>query len=295
MHSGENTSQNAKKLLWEALLDSFHCQKVLSFRLPSRPFHPRAAFLGVSGLQSLTEKSIPSSRGWPFKHVQTAVTRPSHLSWLAQPHLTSVGLDSYSLLLSGHPPLTALLSVKTAHTRAHTWVCADLNPGPLRAGGGAWGRRRPQSPGAVLPGALPRKPRLPAVAAGSRSGARPPRGPPLPGACSSSSGPRRCPSRTPGDASPRRPRAPWRALQGPRLPTPSGRHRQLRSTGPTRPPPTSPCPRGSRDRQLARAPGNGSSLRIVATSPPGRNWEEENYHSQNAAGREARPVKTQGF
>ena len=37
MHGGENTSPNGKKLLWEALPDSSHCQKVLSFRLPSAP------------------------------------------------------------------------------------------------------------------------------------------------------------------------------------------------------------------------------------------------------------------
>lgn len=34
-------------------------------------------------------------------------------------------------------------------------------------------------------------------------------------------------------------------------------------------------------------------LRVLATSVPGRNQEEENYHSQNSAGREPRPVKTQ--
>lgn len=111
-HGGQNTSQSARQLLREAALDSSHCQKVLSFRLPFRSFYPRAAFFWMSGLESLTEKSIPSSRGWPFKQrADSCHSRPSHLS-LSPPHLTSTELDFYPLPLPGHTPLTALGSAQ---------------------------------------------------------------------------------------------------------------------------------------------------------------------------------------
>lgn len=89
-----------------------------SFLSPAfRPL-PSAGSLRMSGLQRLTEKSIPSSRGWwPFKQrADSCHSRPSQ-PWLSQPHLTSMGPDCYSLPLPGRPPLTALLSVQE---RVHT-------------------------------------------------------------------------------------------------------------------------------------------------------------------------------
>lgn len=65
-----------------------------------------------------------------------AVTRGRVISPRFLNHTTSKGRGSYSLLLLGHAPLIALLSVQES---AHTWVCADLNPGPPRAQGGSLG------------------------------------------------------------------------------------------------------------------------------------------------------------
>lgn len=125
------------------------------------------------------------------------------------------------------------------------------------------GRRSCRSP--------PRETPTPRSRSRSRPSGAPQRGPPLPGACSFSSGPRRCPSRTRGDASPRRPRAPWRGLWGPRRPAGSECHRQLRSTSPAR---------AHQARVLAdRATSDSLQrlgivvLRVLATSVRGRNWK----------------------
>lgn len=76
---------------------------------------------------------------------------------------------------------------------------------------------------------------------------------------------------------------------GPRGPADSGCHRKLPGTG------RAPA---HRPRVFA-GHLTGDSLRrlgmvVSATGVPGKNAEEEDYHSQNAAGREPRPVRTQG-
>lgn len=115
--------------------------------------------------------------------------------------------------------------------------------------------------------------------------------PPSPGACSSSSGPRRCPNRTRGDAPPRRPREPWRGLWGPSgSPALAVTDSSGAPAGP-RPPAPRPCGHVTGD-SLGRL-GIVVSL-VLGTGQPGRNLKEENYHSQNAAGRAPRPVKTRG-
>lgn len=101
-----------------------------------------------------------------------------------------------------------------------------------------------------------------------RRRARPPCGLPLPGACSSFSGPRRCPNRTWGDASPRRPRAPCRGL---------GDKGDQRARGvtdscgaPAGPRPPAPRPCGPRDQRFAQASGSRSSESLA----PECTWKE---------------------
>lgn len=144
MHGGENTSQNGKKLLWEALPDSSHCQKVLSFRLPSAPSIRGQPSSGCQASKPPREIYSLFQRLALQTRADSCHSQPSHLSWLSQPHLTSVGLDSYSLLLPGQPPLTALLSVKES---AHLCPHVGLRKFEPRASESRWGSlRAPAAP-----------------------------------------------------------------------------------------------------------------------------------------------------
>jgi hypothetical protein len=110
---------------------------------------------------------------------------------------------------SGPPSPNLVVSTKKhTHTLAHTWVPEDLNPGPPRA---LCRSPQPAVTGAALAQSLPLESHS---CSGSRPRTHPRPRPPLPGACSSSSGPRRCPSWTRGDASPQRPHVPWLGLWG---------------------------------------------------------------------------------
>lgn len=134
----------------KTLLYSSHCHKVISFRLPFCPYHRRAAFLWASGLRRPTENPFPLPPGGPLNTCRQLSLKASQPSPLSQPHLTSIGLDLHFLTLPDHPPLIGPLKCKKAHTRAHRWVGADLNPGPRRT--------RRGSCGAVLAVAMPRMP-----------------------------------------------------------------------------------------------------------------------------------------
>lgn len=202
-------------------MNSSHGKKVLPFLsacllAPSNGAQP--------GLWSATGKTAPSSLSGPQK------TR-GQLSLALQSSLfTSASACDIHCAPLPAPPSQFALASAGRQTLAHTWVWEDLNPGPREA-------RELRSHGAALAGAsltgeaqLLQPQRVPV------DPARPPPEPLLPVVCSSSSSPQRCPGWTWGDASPRRPRVPWRGLWGHGWPAGSVCHTQLRSTGRPRPP-----------------------------------------------------------